>query len=235
MSHSLPPRERLIVALDAARLEDAERLVEELGSAALFYKVGMELAYGGGLDFVSRLAAAGKKVFLDLKLHDIPNTVERATAQVARLGATFLTIHAYPQTLRAAVAGAAGTGLKLLAVTVLTSVDDADLAEAGYALDIQALVKMRGAQAKAVGVHGLVASAAEAAMLRAELGQQMILVTPGIRPAGIGAGDQKRVATPAKAIADGADYLVVGRPIAAAADPRGAAEAIVADIAAAES
>ena len=234
MPHSLPPRERLIVALDAPRLEDAERLVEELGSAALFYKVGMELAYGGGLDFVSRLAGAGKKVFLDLKLHDIPNTVERATAQVARLGATFLTVHAYPQTMRAAVAGAAGTGLKLLAVTVLTSANDADLTEAGYALDVQALVKTRGVQAKAAGVHGLVASAAEAAMLRADLGREMILVTPGIRPAGAGAGDQKRVATPAKAIADGADFLVVGRPITAAADPRGAAEAIVAEIAAAE-
>jgi orotidine-5'-phosphate decarboxylase len=233
MPHLLPPRERLIVALDMPRVEEAERLVEELGNIVVFYKVGMELAYGGGLALVSRLAAGGKKVFLDLKLHDIPNTVEGATAQVARLGATFLTVHAYPQTMRAAVAGAAGSGLKLLAVTVLTSADDSDLAEAGYALDVKALVKKRGAQARAAGIDGLVASAAEAAALRAELGRDMLLVTPGIRPSGAGAGDQKRVATPAKAIADGADYLVVGRPIAAAADPRGAAEAIVAEIAAA--
>src|SRR5579872_2492771 len=202
MSRPLSPRERLIVALDMPRVEEAERLVEELGNVVAFYKVGMELAYGGGLALVSRLAAAGKKVFLDLKLHDIPNTVERATAQVARLGATFLTVHAYPQTMRAAAAGAAGSGLKLLAVTVLTSADDADLAEAGYALDIEALVKRRGAQAKAAKIDGLIASAAEAAMLRAELGPDMILATPGIRPAGGGAGDQKRVATPAKAIAD---------------------------------
>lgn len=233
MPHSLAPRERLIVALDMPRVEEAERLVEELGNVVVFYKVGMELAYGGGLALVSRLAASGKKVFLDLKLHDIPNTVERATAQVARLGATFLTVHAYPQTMRAAAAGAAGSGLKLLAVTVLTSADDADLAEAGYALDVRALVKKRGAQAKAAGIDGLVASAAETAALRAELGRDMLLVVPGIRPSGAEAGDQKRVATPAKAIAAGADYLVIGRPIAAAVDPRGAAEAIVAEIAAA--
>ncbi len=228
---ALSPRERLIVALDMPRVEDAERLVDELGHVATFYKIGMELAYGGGLAFASRLAAAGKSVFLDLKLHDIPNTVERATAQVARLGANFLTVHAYPQTMRAAAAGAAGTDLKLLAVTVLTSADDRDLAEAGYALGVQALVRKRGLQAKAAGIHGLVASAAEAAALRAELGREMVLVTPGIRPGDADAGDQKRVATPAQAIADGADYLVVGRPITAAADPRGAAEAIVREIA----
>jgi orotidine-5'-phosphate decarboxylase len=233
MPHPPSPRDRLIVALDMPRVEEAERLVAALGEAATFYKVGMELAYGGGLDLVTRLASSGKKVFLDLKLHDIPNTVERATAQAARLGATFLTIHAYPQTMRAAVAGAAGTGLKLLAVTVLTSADDSDLAEAGYALGVKALVVRRGAQAKAMKVDGLVASAAEAALLRAEVGKDMILVTPGIRPGGAGPGDQKRVATPGQAIADGADYLVVGRPISGAGDPRGAVEAIVAEIAAA--
>jgi orotidine-5'-phosphate decarboxylase len=231
MPNPLSPRERLIVALDMARVEDAEWLVGELGRTVSFYKVGMELAYGGGLALVSRLVAAGKNVFLDLKLHDIPNTVERATARVARLGATFLTVHAYPQTMRAAVAGAAGSGLKLLAVTVLTSADDSDLAEAGYALSVQALVKKRGAQAKTAGIDGLVASASEAAALRADLGRDLILVTPGIRPAGAEIGDQKRVATPARAIADGADYLVIGRPITEAADPRGATEAIVAEIA----
>ncbi len=233
MPNSLSPRERLIVALDMARFEDAEWLVEELGREVVFYKVGMELAYGGGLALVSRLVATDKKVFLDLKLHDIPNTVERATAQVARLGATYLTVHAYPQTMRAAVAGAAGSGLKLLAVTVLTSADDSDLAAAGYALGVQALVKKRGAQAKAAGIDGLVASAAEAAARPAERGRHRFMVTPRSRPAGAGAGDPKRVATPARAIADGADYLVVGRPITEAGDPRGAAEAIVAEIAAA--
>jgi orotidine-5'-phosphate decarboxylase len=233
MPHPLSPRDRLIVALDMPRVDEAEGLVAALGEAATFYKVGMELAYGGGLKLVTRLASSGRSVFLDLKLHDIPNTVERATAQAARLGATFLTIHAYPQTMRAAVAGAAGTGLKLLAVTVLTSADDSDLVKAGYALGVKALVARRGAQAKAMKVDGLVASAAEAALLRAEVGEDIILVTPGIRPGGEGSGDQKRVATPGRAIADGADYLVVGRPIAGAADPRGVVEAIVAEIAAA--
>jgi orotidine-5'-phosphate decarboxylase len=233
MPLSLTPRDRMIVALDMPRVAEAERLIATLGEAASFYKIGMELAYGGGLDFVRRLADTGKKVFLDLKLHDIPNTVERATAQVAGLGATFLTIHAYPQTMRAAVAAAAETGLKLLAVTVLTSSDDSDLAEAGYAYDVKALVARRGAQAKAAKVDGLVASPSEAALLRKELGADMAIVTPGIRPAGVGVGDQKRVATPGEAIAAGADYLVVGRPITGAADPRAAAEAIVAEIASA--
>jgi len=226
-------RERLIVALDVASVAHAERLIAELGDSVSFYKVGMELAYGGGLGLVERLAGAGKQVFLDLKLHDIPNTVERAVAQVAQLGATFLTVHAYPQTMRAAVAGAAASRLKLLAVSVLTSSDDADLAEAGYALGVSALVTRRAAQARALGVDGLVASAAEAATLRAEIGQSLILVTPGIRPAGAEAGDQKRVATPASAIADGADYLVVGRPVTQAPDPSAAARALVREIAAA--
>lgn len=229
----IDPRERLIVALDAPDLAEAERLVAELGDSVQFYKIGMELAYGGGLGLAPKLAAAGKKVFIDLKLHDIPNTVERATAQIARLGATFLTVHAYPQTMRAAVAGAAGAGLKILAVSVLTSCDDADLAEAGYALGVRALVARRAAQARAAGVDGLVASAAEASMIREIVGDSLLLVTPGIRPAGAAVGDQKRVATPATAIADGADYLVVGRPITQAADPRASARQIVAEIAAA--
>jgi orotidine-5'-phosphate decarboxylase len=228
----IDPRDRLIVALDAPDPAEAERLVAELGDSVRFYKIGMELAYGGGLGLAPKFAAAGKKVFVDLKLHDIPNTVERATAQIARLGAYFLTVHAYPQTMRAAAAGARGTRLKLLAVTVLTSCDDADLAEAGYALGVRALVARRAAQARAAGVDGLVASASEAAMLRAAVGDSLLLVTPGIRPAGADLGDQKRVATPAQAIADGADYLVVGRPVTQASDPRAAAQRIVAEIAA---
>jgi orotidine-5'-phosphate decarboxylase len=229
----LEPRDRLIVALDAPEVGEAERLVARIGDAATFYKIGMELAYGGGLGLVRRLADAGKQVFLDLKLHDIPNTVERATAQTAKLGATFLTVHGYPQTMRAAVAGAKGSGLKLLAVTVLTSYDDADMVEAGYRFGVAEMARRRAEQAQALGVEGIVASAAEAGGIRATVGAEMILVTPGIRPAGAAAADQKRVATPGRAIAAGADYLVVGRPITTASDPRVAADAIVAEIAAA--
>jgi orotidine-5'-phosphate decarboxylase len=231
MPSNIPLRERLIVALDMPDVAQAKKLVDEIGDGVSFYKVGMELAYGGGLEFVTRLADSGKQVFLDLKLHDIPNTVERAVAQVARLGATFLTIHAYPQTMRAAVAGRAGSNLKLLGVSVLTSSDDADLKDAGYAYGVSALVARRGAQARAADVDGLVASAAETAMLRARLGDDLLLVIPGIRPAGAENADQKRVATPAQAIRDGADYLVVGRPVTQAPDPRAAAQSIAAEIA----
>ncbi len=233
MRNNISPRARLIVALDLPDVAQAERIVGQIGESVDFYKVGMELAYGGGLALVERLVGSGKQVFLDLKLHDIPNTVERAVAQIARLGATFLTIHAYPQTMRAAVAGRGGSALKLLGVSVLTSCDDVDLREAGYAFGVDALVARRAAQAEAEGVDGLVASAAEAAPLRARWGDRLILVAPGIRPAGAASGDQKRVATPGQAIKDGADYLVVGRPVTQAPDPRAAAEAIVAEIAAA--
>ncbi len=229
-----PPRDRLIVALDTPDVGAAERLVERIGENAGFYKIGMELAYGGdGFGLVRRLAAGGVKVFLDLKLHDIPNTVERAVAQAARLGATFLTVHGYPQTMGAAVAGAKGSRLRLLAVTVLTSYDDEDLFEAGYRFGVAEMVRRRAEQAQALGIDGLVASAAEAADVRRAVGKDMILVTPGIRPTGAAVGDQKRVATPASAISAGANYLVVGRPIVTAPNPRAAAAAIVAEIAAA--
>ena len=228
---ALTPRDRLIVALDIPDVDEARRLVETLGETVVFYKIGMELAYGGGLPLVSELAAAGKHVFLDLKLHDIPNTVERTTAQAAKLGATFLTVHAYPQTMRAAVAGARGSGLQILAVTVLTSYNDADLSEAVYRFGVVETVRRRAEQALELGVDGLVASAEEAAMARQTVGNKLVLVTPGIRPAGGTVGDQKRVATPAEAIRNGADYLVVGRPVTQAPDPRAAAEAIVAEIA----
>jgi orotidine-5'-phosphate decarboxylase len=227
----LAPRDRLIVALDIPDVCVARRLVERIGESVVFYKVGMELAYGGGLPFVSELAAAGKQVFLDLKLHDIPNTVERATAQAAKLGARFLTVHAYPQTMRAAVAGAKGSGMQIIAVTVLTSYDDADLFDACYRFGVVETVRRRAEQAHGLGVDGLVASPAEAAMLRQAVGRAMLLVTPGVRPAGAAAGDQKRVAAPAEAIRNGADFLVVGRPVTEAGDPRAAAEAIVAEIA----
>jgi orotidine-5'-phosphate decarboxylase len=227
------PRDRLIVALDTSDVGEASWLVERIGDAAVFYKIGMELAYSGGLPLVSELAAAGKQVFLDLKLHDIPNTVERATAQAAKLGAKFLTVHAYPQTMRAAVRGAKESGMQVLAVTVLTSYDDADLFDAVYRFGVVETVRRRAEQALALGVEGLVASAAEAAMARQTVGAGLILVTPGIRPEGAAAGDQKRVATPAEAMRNGADYLVIGRPVTQAPDPRAASEAIVAEIGAA--
>jgi orotidine-5'-phosphate decarboxylase len=227
------PRDRLIVALDVPSVPAASALVERLGDAVSFYKIGYQLAFAGGVALAEALVGAGKQVFLDLKLHDIGNTVEKGVESVARLGATFVTVHAYPQTMKAALAGRGGTGLRILAVTVLTSYDDADLAAAGYALGVSSLVARRAAQAREIGVDGLVCSAEEAAALRSLVGTSMVLVTPGIRPAGTAAGDQKRVMTPARAIAAGADYLVVGRPIVEAPDPRAAAEAVVAEIAAA--
>lgn len=229
-SHAIEPRDRLIVALDVPSPDAARELVAQLGDTVSFYKIGMELAYGGGLSLAAELIAADKKVFLDLKLHDIPNTVASATAQVARLGATFLTVHAYPQTMKAARSALGESGLQLLAVTVLTSSDDGDLAEAGYALGVRELVDKRAGQAKDADIHGIVLSAEEAQAMRAKLGPEMHLVTPGIRPAGADTGDQKRVMTPARAIAAGATYLVVGRPVTQAADPRAAAAAIVAEI-----
>jgi orotidine-5'-phosphate decarboxylase len=224
------PRDRMIVALDVPSVPAAAALVERLGDAASFYKIGYQLAFAGGIPLAETLIAAGKQVFLDLKLHDIGNTVEKGVESVARMGATFVTVHAYPQTMKAAVAARGGAGLRILAVTVLTSYDDADLDAAGYALGVSSLVARRAAQAHEIGVDGLVCSAEEAAALRSLIGTSMVLVTPGIRPAGSAAGDQKRVMTPARAIAAGADYLVVGRPIIAAADPKAAAEAIVAEI-----
>ena len=226
----LDPRERLIVALDAASIAEAEALVARLGETVSFYKIGYQLAFAGGIDFARVLAGAGKRVFLDLKLHDIGNTVARGVEGVARLGASFLSVHAYPQTMHAAVDARKGSALRLLAVTVLTSYGDADLAAAGYDFTVSELVAERAAQARDVGVDGLVCSGEEATMLRSNVGAGMILVTPGIRPAGAAAGDQKRVMTPAAAIAGGADYLVVGRPIIAAPDPKAAADAIIAEI-----
>jgi orotidine-5'-phosphate decarboxylase len=226
------PRDRLIVALDVESVEAARKLILTLGESVSFYKIGMELAYGGGLALVEELKSAGKAVFLDLKLHDIGQTVERATKQIARLGADFLTIHAYPLTMAAARAGADGGGLRLLAVTVMTSYDDADLAAAGYACGVAELVARRSQQAREAKIDGLILSPLELRTVRALVGDEMILVTPGVRPAGSALGDQKRVTTPAQAIAAGADYLVVGRPITRAENPKWAAEAIVAEISA---
>jgi orotidine-5'-phosphate decarboxylase len=226
----LEPRERLIVALDLASVEDARAMVQRLGDAVSFYKIGYQLAYAGGLAYVAALVGAGKRVFLDLKLHDIGHTVAQGVKNVGKSGASFLTVHGYPQTMAAAVEARAGS-LRILAVTVLTSYDDADLAAAGYDYTVTELVAARAVQARDIGVDGVVCSPEEAAGIRSIVGSRMTLVTPGIRPAGAAAGDQKRIMTPAKAIAAGADYLVVGRPILAAPDPKAAAQAIVAEIA----
>lgn len=227
----IAPRDRLIVALDLPSVARAETMIDRLGDSVTFYKIGYQLGYAGGLALAKQLAGSGKKVFLDLKLHDIGNTVARGVESVAGLGATFLTVHAYPQTMKAAVEARAGSGLKILAVTVLTSYDDTDLHAAGYRLNVSDLVEARAKQAQALGVDGLVSSPEEAAALRKIVGDQMNLVTPGIRPAGSATGDQKRIMTPARAIAAGADYLVVGRPVMEAADPKASAEAIHAEIA----
>ena len=227
---NIAPRDRLIVPLDLPGVPAAEAMIARLGDSVTFYKIGYQLAYAGGLPLVRQLADAGKKVFLDLKLHDISNTVARGGESVASLGATFLTVHAYPQTMKAAVEGRAGSDLKILAVTVLTSYDDGDLHAAGYRLSVADLVEARAQQAQVLGVDGLVCSPEEAAALRKIVGHQMHLVTPGVRPAGAAIGDQKRIMTPGRAIAAGADYLVVGRPVLEAADPKAAAEAIVAEI-----
>ena len=231
MPTTIAPRDRLIVPLDLPSVAAAEAMVARLGDSVNFYKIGYQLTYAGGLPLVAQLVRSGKKVFLDLKLHDISNTVARGVESVAQLGATFLTVHAYPQTMKAAVEGRAGSDLKILAVTVLTSYDDGDLHAAGYRLNVSDLVETRAQQAQMLGIDGLVCSPEEAASLRKLVGPQMSLVTPGIRPAGAEAGDQKRIMTPARAIAAGADYLVVGRPITGAADPKAAAEAIQAEIA----
>ena len=223
------PRDRLIVALDLPDVAAAERLVERIGDAATFYKIGYRLAYAGGLAFAEGLAKKGKKTFLDLKLHDIGNTVEEGVRSASSLGATFLTVHAYPQTMRAAVAGR-GSDLRILAVTVLTSYDDADAAEAGYALPVADLVARRTEQARAIGIDGIVCSAAEARAVRGIVGPEGLIVTPGIRPPDAGLGDQKRVMTPAQARAAGIDHVVVGRPITGAEDPRAVAQNIVAEM-----
>jgi len=223
-------RDRLIVALDVPGPAEAERLVATLGEAVSFYKIGMQLVFAGGLPLVQELAAQGKRVFLDMKLLDIDNTIAGGIASIGALGATFTTVHAYPKAMRAAVAARGARGPGLLAVTVLTSMDDADLVAAGYAVDAAALVAARAGDARAAGIDGIVCSPLEAVRVREIVGRDMAIVTPGVRPAGSAAGDQKRALTPREAIAAGADYLVVGRPVSGAADPKAAAQAIVADI-----
>jgi orotidine-5'-phosphate decarboxylase len=209
----------IIVALDVDSAAEARALVERLGNSINFYKVGMELYAAAGMEFVRELLGQGKDVFLDMKFYDIGETVKRAVSQVARTGVRFLTVHGSVPVMRAAAEGRAGTGLKLLAVTVLTSFDESDLADLGYPVACSELVAMRVRKAIEAGMDGLVASPLEAASVRKLAGPGAILVTPGVRSAGAAKGDQKRVATPADAIRDGANYLVMGRQITRAADP----------------
>lgn len=232
---TLDARSRLFVALDLPSVGEAEALVARLGDTVSHYKIGYQLGYAGGIDFGKSLIAAGKTVFFDLKLHDIDNTVQHGVASIAASGAQYLTVHAYPQTMRAAVAGAKGSQLKILAVTILTSWSEIDVAEAGYSGTTEGLVTAKARQATALGVGGIVCSAREASVLRrAGIPADIELVTPGIRPAGSAVGDQVRVVTPAEAIRNGADRLVVGRPITGASDPVSAAKAILAEIEAAK-
>jgi orotidine-5'-phosphate decarboxylase len=220
-------RDRLIVGLDVPSLKEAERVVRELDGTAGFYKIGYQLAFAGGLDFARELASGGTKVFLDMKLLDIDNTVAKGVENVVRMGVTMLTVHAYPKAMKAAVEAARGSALCLLGVTVLTSMDERDVIDAGFEYDPHTLVLRRAEQALHIGMGGVVCSAEEAAAARKIVGPDMAVVTPGIRPAGAAHGDQRRVVTPAQAIRNGSSHLVVGRPIVAAGDRRAAAEAIL--------
>lgn len=224
-------RDRLIVALDVPGLDRARDLASALQDSVGVYKIGLELLFAGGLDLAAELIGRGRRVFIDAKFLDITNTVERATTRVAGLGADFLTIHATDRrNIEAAVRGRGDSNLKLLAVTVMTHLGPDDLAEQGLTSSPGELVMARARMARDAGADGVIASGHEAQALRAAMGPEFLIVTPGIRPAGSAAGDQARITTPADAIAAGADYLVIGRPITAAADPRAAAEAIAAEI-----
>lgn len=222
----------LIVGLDVDSRAEAEMIVERLGDTVDFYKIGYQLIYGGdGLAFGKSLIARGKRVFFDLKLLDIDNTVEKGAAAIAKTGASMLTVHAYPGAMRAATKATTGSNLTVLGVTVLTSMDDADVAEAGYDRDVAALVALRAQQARDAGIGGVVCSPREAPMARNIVGPKMAVVTPGIRLAGGEIGDQKRFTTPRAALEAGATHLVVGRPITKASDPAAAARLVLADMA----
>ena len=220
-------RDRLIVGLDIPTVGEAEALVKTLGDDVLFYKIGYQLVFAGGLEFARDLAADGKKIFLDMKLLDIDNTVAKGVENIAKMGMSMLTLHAYPKAMRAAVEAAKGSDLCLLGVTVLTSMDEQDVVDAGYQYDPRTLVLRRAEQARAAGMGGIVCSAEESSAVRKIAGPDMAIVTPGIRPAGSDKGDQKRVMTPADALRAGSSHLVVARPIVKADDPKAAARAIL--------
>lgn len=229
----MTPKDRIIVALDVPHVDDARELIETLGDSVGVYKIGLELIYAGGLALAEQLVKDGHRVFLDAKLLDIEATVERATAAIAKTGAHFLTVHATDRkTLDAAVRGRGDSALKLLGVTVLTNLDRSDLSEQGIEMPPLALVQERARLSQDAGLDGIVASGKEAAALRERL-RNFLIVTPGIRQAGTDVQDQARVVTPTDAVNAGADYLVIGRPITRADDPRAAAEMIGEEIAAA--
>ncbi len=230
---AIEPRERLILALDVPSADEAKRLLDRVKDSVGFVKIGLELFTAAGPDIVRWALAQRKRVFLDLKLLDIGETVKRATAAAAELGVTFLTVHATGQTVRAAVEGRGRSAMKILAVTVLTSFDEADLLEMGIVESVHDTVLKRARLAISLGADGVVASGVEAAMIRRELGKDPIVVIPGIRSVGSSHDDQVRVTTPAGAIAAGGDYLVVGRAIRDAADQAEAARAMQAEIEAA--
>jgi orotidine-5'-phosphate decarboxylase len=221
----------LIIALDVDRTDEARRLVDAIGDGADFYKVGMELYAVAGMSFVQELLSRGKRVFLDLKLYDISETVKRASRQISRSGVTFLTVHGSKAVMRAAVEGRGDSATRLLAVTVLTSFDQDDLADLGYPAPVSDLVALRVRKAVESGIDGIVCSALEVAKVREIGGPGLKLVTPGVRSAGVATGDQKRVATPAEAMQAGADYLVIGRQVTRAADPKAACEQILSEVA----
>lgn len=220
----------IIVALDVPTAEEARSIVNKLGDAVGIYKVGMELYAAAGMEFVRELIGRGREVFLDMKFYDIGATVERAVRQVAKSGVRFLTVHGSGPVMRGAVEGAAGSALTLLAVTVLTSFDEEDLADLGYPCSPTELVELRVRKARDSGIHGIVCSPLEVARVRQLTGPGAVLVTPGVRSAGASKGDQKRVATPAEAVANGANYLVIGRQITRASDPAAEATKILAEI-----
>jgi len=222
---------RLIVPLDLPTVEEARAMVEALGEAVSFYKVGLELFAGGeGMTLARELKAAGKQVFLDWKLHDIGTTVQRAAAVLAQSGCDLLTVHGEPQVMASAVRGRGTSGLKILAVTVLTSLSDDDLAEVGYHETARALVERRIHQAIAAGCDGVVASPHEAALARALGGKDFLVVTPGVRPDWAAKNDQARAATPLEALRAGASHVVCGRPITAANDPHAAARRVAGEM-----
>lgn len=223
---------RLIVALDLPTRAEAEAMVERIGDAVSFYKIGLQLLAGGGMGLARELSQGGKRIFLDWKLHDIGATVEKAAAAIAATGTgDLLTVHAEPQVLAAAVKGVAGSKLKVLGVTVMTSLSEDDLKAMGYGLSVEALVERRIGQALDVGAHGVIASPHEAALARRLGGPDFLVVTPGVRPAGAARDDQARAATPAEALRAGASALVCGRPITGASDPRAAALAVAREMA----
>ncbi|MHA7872333.1 MAG: orotidine-5'-phosphate decarboxylase [Hyphococcus sp.] len=227
----MKPQDRLITALDVPTVAAAEAVIERIGDAGAFYKIGYQLIPIGGLQLAERLSNAGKKIFLDFKFHDIGATVERGVRSVCALGADFLTVHAEPDVVKGAVDGRGDDPrLKILAVTVLTSLDQESLKRMGIDMPLEDLVLKRADFAAEAGADGVVASAREAAAIKAHFGDALTIVTPGVRPEGVATDDQKRVTTPAAAVMTGADHIVVGRPIIAASDPRAAVEGILREL-----